>query len=139
MGIDLAFLFAVALSYLGLLFIIAWCADRGWLPAKLIRSPVVYSLSLGVYATSWTYYGSVGLAARSGCAFLNIYLGLTGAFILGPYLLRPILRLCREHQLTSIADLLAFMWRDGERHRVGDAPDEGNDAEEQFPVEPPRV
>ncbi len=110
MGIDLAFLFAVALSYLGLLFIIAWCADRGWLPDKLIRSPMVYSLSLGVYATSWTYYGSVGLADQSGFAFLNIYLGLTGAFILGPYLLRPILRLCREHQLTSIADLLAFRY-----------------------------
>ncbi|ASJ75302.1 sensor histidine kinase [Granulosicoccus antarcticus] len=110
MGIDLAFLFAIALSYLGLLFVIAWCTERGWLPDRLVRSPLVYSLSLGVYATSWTYYGSVGLADRSGFAFLNIYLGLTGAFILGPYLLRPILRLCREHQLTSIADLLAFRY-----------------------------
>ena len=110
MGIDLALLFAIALAYLGLLFIIAWCADSGWLPEKWVRSPLVYSLSLGVYATSWTYYGSVGLADRSGFAFLNIYLGLTGAFILGPYLLRPILRLCRENQLTSIADLMAFRY-----------------------------
>jgi Na+/proline symporter len=108
--IDLALLFAVALAYLGLLFVIAWCADSGWLPEKWVRSPLVYSLSLGVYATSWTYYGSVGLADRSGFAFLNIYLGLTGAFILGPYLLRPILRLCRENQLTSIADLMAFRY-----------------------------
>ncbi len=82
MEIDLALLFAVALAYLGLLFVIAWCADSGWLPEKWVRSPLVYSLSLGVYATSWTYYGSVGLADRSGFAFLNIYLGLTGAFIL---------------------------------------------------------
>ena len=110
MGIDLAFLFVIALSYLGLLFIIAWCTERGWLPDRLIRSPLVYSLSLGVYATSWTYYGSVGLADTSGYAFLTIYLGLTGAFILGPYLLRPLLRLCREHQLTSLADLLAFRY-----------------------------
>jgi Na+/proline symporter/signal transduction histidine kinase len=108
--IDLAFLFAIALAYLGLLFVIAWCADSGWLPEKWVRSPLVYSLSLGVYATSWTYYGSVGLADRSGFAFINIYLGLTGAFILGPYLLRPILRLCRENQLTSIADLMAFRY-----------------------------
>lgn len=110
MGIDLAFLFAIALSYLGLLFIIAWCADRGLLPSRLVNSPIVYSLSLGVYATSWTYYGSVGLADRSGYAFLTIYLGITGAFILGPYLLKPILRLSRDHQLTSIADLLAFRY-----------------------------
>lgn len=110
MGIDLAGLLAIALAYLGLLFVIAWCADSGLLPAWLIQHPLVYSLSLGVYATSWTYYGSVGLADRSGYAFLNIYLGLTGAFILGPYLLKPILRLCRDHQLTSIADLLAFRY-----------------------------
>lgn len=110
MGIDLALLFAIALAYLGLLFVIAWCADSGWFPEKWVRSPLVYSLSLGVYATSWTYYGSVGLADRSGFAFLNIYLGVTGAFILGPYLLRPILRLCRENQLTSIADLMAFRY-----------------------------
>lgn len=110
MGIDLALLFAIALAYLALLFVIAWCADKEWLPEKWVRSPLVYSLSLGVYATSWTYYGSVGLADRSGFAFLNIYLGLTGAFILGPYLLSPILRLCRENQLTSIADLLAFRY-----------------------------
>ena len=110
MGIELGWLFAIALGYLGVLFIIAWCADAGWLPDKLVSNPVVYSLSLGVYATSWTYYGSVGLADSSGFAFLTIYLGLTGAFILGPYLLRPILRLCAEHQLSSIADLLAFRY-----------------------------
>lgn len=110
MGIDLALLFTIALAYLGLLFLIAWCADSGWFPEKWVRSPLIYSLSLGVYATSWTYYGSVGLADSSGFAFLNIYLGLTGAFILGPYLLRPILRLCRENQLTSIADLMAFRY-----------------------------
>ncbi len=110
MGIELGGLFAIALAYLGVLFIIAWLADSGWLPNWVVSNPVVYSLSLGVYATSWTYYGSVGLANSSGFAFLTIYLGVTGAFIVGPYLLRPILRLCVEHQLTSIADLLAFRY-----------------------------
>lgn len=110
MGIELGWLFAIVLVYLGSLFVIAWCTDAGYLPAKLVKHPLVYSLSLGVYATSWTYYGSVGLADSSGYAFLTIYLGVTGAFMLGPHLLKPILRLCRDYQLTSIADLLAFRY-----------------------------
>ncbi len=110
MGIELGWLFAIALAYLGSLFIVAWCSDAGYLPEKLVRHPLIYALSLGVYATSWTYYGSVGLADQSGYAFLTIYLGLTAAFILGPYVLKPILRLCRDYQLTSIADLMAFRY-----------------------------
>jgi len=109
-GIELGWLFAIALAYLACLFLIAWCTDSGLIPMRIVKHPMVYSLSLGVYATSWTYYGSVGLADSSGYAFLTIYLGVTGAFLLGPYLLRPILRLCREYQLTSIADLLAFRY-----------------------------
>jgi len=91
MGIEISWLFSFA-------------------PKRLVSHPLVYCLSLGVYATSWTYYGSVGLADTSGYAFLTIYLGVTAAFLLGPYLLAPLLRLCREHQLTSIADLLAFRY-----------------------------
>jgi len=110
MGIELWWLFAAATAYLGLLFLIAYAADVGWLPQRVVAHPVTYTLSLGVYATSWTYYGSVGFAERSGFVFLTIYLGVTAAFLLGPYLLKPLLRLCREHQLTSIADLLAFRY-----------------------------
>ena len=110
MGIELGWLFTIALAYLACLFLIAWCTDSGLIPMRIVKHPLVYSLSLGVYATSWTYYGSVGLADTSGYAFVTIYLGVTGAFLLGPYLLRPILRLCREYQLTSIADLLAFRY-----------------------------
>jgi len=110
MGIELWNLFLIALAYLGMLFLIAYSADAGWLPSRLVDHPITYALSLGVYATSWTYYGSVGLAANSGFAFLTIYLGVTAAFLLGPYLLRPLLTLCREYQLASIADLLAFRY-----------------------------
>ena len=110
MSLSIGWLFGVAVAYLALLFLIAWSADRGLLPRALVHHPLVYSLSLGVYATSWTYYGSVGLADRSGYAFLTIYLGVTGAFLLGPWLLAPIQRLCTEHQLSSIADLLAFRY-----------------------------
>jgi len=110
MGIELWWLFAAAVAYLIILFLVAYSADSGLIPKRFVTNPVVYSLSLGVYATSWTYYGSVGLADTSGYAFLNIYLGVTGAFLLGPYILKPILTLCREYQLTSIADLLAFRY-----------------------------
>lgn len=110
MGIELWVLFLVALAYLGVLFLIAYAGENGYLPSKLIQHPAVYALSLGVYATSWTFYGSVGLADSSGLAFLTIYLGVTAAFMLGPYLLAPILRLCRDYQLSSIADLLAFRY-----------------------------
>lgn len=110
MGVELWWLFAAAIVYLIILFLVAYSADSGLISKRLVTNPVVYSLSLGVYATSWTYYGSVGLADSSGYAFLNIYLGVTGAFLLGPYILKPILTLCREYQLTSIADLLAFRY-----------------------------
>ncbi len=110
MGIELWLLFVVALAYLGVLFLIAYAGENGYIPKRLIEHPAIYSLSLGVYATSWTFYGSVGLANSSGLAFLTIYLGVTAAFLLGPYLLAPILRLCRDYQLSSIADLLAFRY-----------------------------
>lgn len=108
--IELWVLFLAAVLYLGVLFLIAYSADSGYIPRRVIEHPLVYVLSLGVYATSWTYYGSVGLAAQSGYAFLTIYLGVTGAFLLGPYILKPILRLCRDYQLASIADLFAFRY-----------------------------
>ena len=64
--------------YLGLLFAVAywadWRADKG---RSVIASPTVYALSLAVYCTAWTYYGSVGRAAATGIGFLPIYLGPT--------------------------------------------------------------
>lgn len=108
---DLPTLFAVTVAYLGLLFLIAYAAERAWIPARIARHPATYVLSLGVYATSWSYYGSVGFAQAQGYNFLAIYLGVTLAFVLAPVLLMPILRLVREHQLTSLADLFAFRFR----------------------------
>ena len=108
---DLLTLFGIGLAYLALLFLIAYAADSGLLPEKLLRHPLVYVLSLGVYATSWTYYGSVGFAQSQGYLFLTIYLGVTIAFALTPILFQPILQLTREYQLTSLADLFAFRYR----------------------------
>lgn len=111
MTFDLGYLFLVGVLYLVLLFLIAYAAERGFIPSKVARHPATYVLSLGVYATSWTYYGSVGFAQTEGYNFLAIYLGVTLAFLLTPVLLAPILKIAREHQLTSLADLFAFRYR----------------------------
>ncbi len=111
MTYELETLFGIAVLYLLLLFLIAYATERGWIPERLSRHPVVYVLSLGVYATSWSYYGSVGFAEQQGFLFLTIYLGVTIAFLLSPLLLKPLLRLTRDYQLTSLADLFAFRYR----------------------------
>jgi len=104
-------LFLSSLLYLSLLFLVAYATEKHWLPAWLPRHPAIYVLSLGVYATTWSFYGSAGYADSNGFMFLTVYLGLTLAFILSPVLLSPILRLVREYQLTSLADLFAFRFR----------------------------
>jgi PAS domain S-box-containing protein len=108
MVIELRLLAAAAIAYLLLLFLIAHATERRWLPVRLTRNPAIYVLSLGVYATTWSYYGSVGFAGEQGLLYLSIYLGVTLAFLLAPVLLLPILHLTRTYQLSSVADLLAF-------------------------------
>jgi Na+/proline symporter/nitrogen-specific signal transduction histidine kinase len=107
---EIGTLYAVGVAYLALLFFIAHATDNRWLPDRLVRHPLVYALALGVYATSWSFYGSVGFAQSQGYNFLTIYLGVTLAFVLAPLMLAPLLRLVREHQLTSLADLFAFRY-----------------------------
>ena len=85
-----------SIAYLGLLFAIAFYADkRADAGRSVIASPYVYALSLGVYATSWTFYGSVGRAASNGVGFLPIYLGPTLAAALFWLVLRKIVRISR--------------------------------------------
>jgi Na+/proline symporter/nitrogen-specific signal transduction histidine kinase len=99
---------AVALLYLGVLFAIAyygdWRAERG---RSLINNPYVYALSMGVYCTAWTYYGSVGRAASSGLGFLPIYIGPTLIAILWWFVLRKMVRISRVNRITTIADFMA--------------------------------
>ena len=111
MSFELGHLFFAALIYLLVLFFIAYATEQGWIPQRVARHPVTYALSLGVYATSWTFYGSVGFAQTQGFNFLSIYVGVTLAFILAPVLLAPILRIARDYQLTSLADVLSFRYR----------------------------
>ena len=74
MTFALPTLFLITVAYLLLLFLIAYAADCGWISARIKNHPLTYVLSLGVYATSWTYYGSVGFAQAQGYNFLAIYL-----------------------------------------------------------------
>ncbi|KAA0677494.1 sensor histidine kinase [Roseomonas genomospecies 6] len=99
---------AASFAYLLLLFAIAWWADRRADAGRsVIASPYVYALSLAVYCTTWTFYGSVGRAASLGIGFLPIYLGPTLLMLLGPLVLRKILRIAKAQRITSIADFLA--------------------------------
>ncbi|WP_141331588.1 ATP-binding protein [Myxococcus sp. AB025B] len=110
MTLELGSLVAASVVYLLVLFLVAYAAERGLISSRITQHPLVYALALGVYATSWSYFGSVGYAARHGYRYLGIYLGVTLACLLVPVLWRPLLRLTRELQLTSLADLLAFRY-----------------------------
>jgi Na+/proline symporter len=99
---------AISVGYLALLFAIAFYGDRRARSGRsLIDSGTIYALSIAVYATSWTYYGSVGRATTSGVGFLPIYLGPTLMFALGWVILRRIVRICRRHRITSLADFVS--------------------------------
>ncbi len=111
MNFELIHLLSIGLLYLGLLFGIAYLTATGLIPRSWFGHPITYVLSLGVYASAWSLFGSVGLAYQYGFGFLAYYLGLSGAFMLAPVLLIPILRITRTFQLSSIADLLAFRYR----------------------------
>ncbi len=111
MSFSASGLLLASLLYLILLFGIAWFTERGMVPRRWVRHPLVYVLSLGVYAGIWAVYGAVGMAAESGYGFLAYYLGISGAFLLAPVLLNPVMRIGRAYQLTSLADLFAYRYR----------------------------
>ncbi|GGD99700.1 Na+/proline symporter [Gemmobacter megaterium] len=102
-------LILACLAYVAFLFAVAFLADRraeaGTLP--WLRSPMVYTLSLSVYCTAWTFYGAVGYAARSGLEFLTIYLGPTLVFVGWWVILRKLVRIAKAQRITSIADLIS--------------------------------
>src|SRR5512141_688004 len=97
-----------AFAYLGLLFAIAYYADqRADAGRSVIANPYIYSLSLAVYATAWTFYGSVGRAAIDGVGFLPIYIGPTLMIALWWIVMRKILRISKLNRITSLADFIA--------------------------------
>ena len=100
----------VCVLYVAVLFGVAFIADR--LAARSgggawLKSPLIYTLSLSIYCTAWTFYGAVGFAARSGLEFVTIYLGPTLVMIAWWWGLRHLVRVGRNQRATSIADLLS--------------------------------
>ena len=99
---------AVSFAYLLALFAIAWWADRRAQAGRsVIGNAWVYALSMAVYCSAWTYFGSVGRAAGSGVWFLPIYLGPMLAMILAWLVVRKMIRIARAYRITSIADFIA--------------------------------
>lgn len=104
----------LGIGYLLLLFAIAFATDKARESGNsLVDNPWVYSVSLAVYCTSWTFYGSVGQAAATGLGFLPIYLGPTLIFLLGPSLLKRLVSFCRAEGVTSLPDLLEVLYGKG--------------------------
>lgn len=102
-------LIAVSLAYVAFLFGIAFVAERrsqngggGW-----FQSPWIYTLSLSIYCTAWTFYGAVGYAARSGLEYLTVYLGPTLVMLGWWWIVRKLVRIGRAQRITSIADLIS--------------------------------
>ncbi|MFC7302203.1 PAS domain-containing hybrid sensor histidine kinase/response regulator [Cognatiluteimonas weifangensis] len=101
-------LLLVSLGYVGLLFAVAYAGDQRDPTARLrwLR-PLVYSLTLAVYCSSWTYYGAVGTAARTGLGFVPIYLGPLLLLLFGWRILERLVLISGEHRIVSIADFLS--------------------------------
>jgi len=106
------------LAYMGFLFLVAlWAEHRAKAGVNSSDNPIIYTLSLAVYCTAWTYYGSVGKAANSGMIFLAIYLGPTLGMLFWWVVLRRLVRVKNVHHLTSVADLISLRY--GKSQAVG--------------------
>ena len=104
-------LLVVSLGYVGVLFAVAWLGDRRDRRDRPPRTrwlrPVAYALALAVYCSSWTFYGAVGTAARTGLGFLPIYLGPLLLLLFGWRILERLVLISAEHRIVSIADFLS--------------------------------
>lgn len=108
----------IMVIYLFLLFGIAQFADRQKrLGKSVVTNPYVYALSLCVYVSAWTFYGSIGRAASTGLEFLPIYLGPVLAMTLGWIVIRKMIRVSKEYRLTSVSDFISFRY--GRSYAIG--------------------
>lgn len=106
--ISSSIVIAASFLYVLILFAVAWFGDKRAAEGRsIIASPWVYALSMAVYCTAWTYFGSVGRAANTGMWFLPIYLGPMLAMILAWIVLRKMIRIAKTYRITSIADFIA--------------------------------
>ncbi|MDT4740810.1 NahK/ErcS family hybrid sensor histidine kinase/response regulator [Bradyrhizobium sp. WYCCWR 12699] len=106
------FVLAVAAGYVTTLFLVAWWGDRRSAAGPLVSpnswaAAISYCLTLAVYNTSWSFYGSVGRAATSGLDFATIYIGPTLVLLFGQRLLSKVIAIAKAQNVTSIADFIA--------------------------------
>ena len=99
----------IIIAYLLLLFLVAFIAEKKG-ASKWVNNAYTYTLSLAVYCTAWTYFGSVGVAAQSGLDFLPIYLGPVIASPLWIVVLQKIIRISRQHKISSLADFISIRY-----------------------------
>ena len=111
MTIDASSVLLAASCYLLLFFGMALITERGLLPTRLLQHPGFYVLSLGIVVSSWSFYSVYLTAATRGLGYNAYYIGIAGAFIFSPLLLKPMLRITHRFQLASLADLFAFRFR----------------------------
>ncbi|WP_300652025.1 PAS domain-containing hybrid sensor histidine kinase/response regulator [Pseudomonas sp.] len=107
MSLSSGLIAAVALTYMAILFAIAFYGDRRRAPLPPRMRAWVYSLSLAVYCTSWTFFGAVGQAAEQLWSFLPIYLGPIILMLFAPWVLQKMVMISKEENITSIADFIA--------------------------------
>ena len=104
---EIVFTFLV---YMLILFVIAYVVEKKADHFGLLSSPYIYSLSLAIYCTAWTYYGSVGKVSSGGLLFLAVYLGPTLAIFLWPFILRRLIKIKEVYKVTSLADLISVRY-----------------------------
>ncbi len=99
----------VCLAYVTILFVVAFAGDKqaSRNPSGWLSSPLVYTLSISIYCTSWTFFGAVGSAATNGLEFVTIYLGPTVVFAGWWVFLRKLVTVGRVYNTTSVADLIS--------------------------------
>lgn len=116
MGVwEIAFL---SIAYLGILFLLAFWAEKKKAQNKsLINNPLIYALSLAIYCSAWTFYGSVGQITSNGLSFLSVYLGPTLVMILAWGFVRKMVRIAKIHNITNIADFISTRY--GKDSRIG--------------------
>ena len=106
--VNPAIIISASIAYVLMLFAIASYGNgRSAVERQNQPKPYIYALSIAIYCTSWTFFGSVGLAAERGYEFLGIYIGPILVFLFGHALLRRIVKLAKSERITSIADFLA--------------------------------
>ena len=107
MSLSSGLIAAVALAYMAIMFAIAFYGDRRSTPLPPRVRAWVYSLSLAVYCTSWTFFGAVGQAAEQLWSFLPIYLGPILLLVFAPWVLQKMVMISKQENITSIADFIA--------------------------------